>query len=184
MAITVEELLRRYAAGERFFSRVALEGGNLSGVDLRGIRFQNSGIGILDLSGANLAGVSFVDTGISEVNLEGANLAGADLSGAAFTNVNCRRANLAGASFYKRSVYDSDFEGANFRGADLSFAEFSRCNMRNICLLEVIWNDESSLSQTDLTGAVGFDPGNVCGYRLILPSGEEIEFTEKLVPPQ
>ena len=93
-------------------------------------------------------------------------------------------ANLEGASFYKRTVYDSDFEEANLRGADLSFAEFSKCNMRNTCLLGVIWNDESSLSQTDLTGAVGFDPRNVCGDHLILPSGEEIEFTEKLVPPQ
>ncbi|PSF26153.1 hypothetical protein C7H19_25155 [Aphanothece hegewaldii CCALA 016] len=40
-----EELLRRYAAGERFFSRVSLQGCNLSGVDLRGINFQDSGIG-------------------------------------------------------------------------------------------------------------------------------------------
>ncbi|WP_442947616.1 pentapeptide repeat-containing protein [Nostoc sp.] len=80
-------------------------------------------------------------------------------------------------------MYDSDFEGANFRGADLSFAEFSRCNLRNTCLEKVIWNDESSLDGVDLTGAIGFNPRNVCGYQIILPNGEEIEFTEKLISP-
>lgn len=183
MKMTAEELLRRYAAGERSFHRVSLEGGNLSGIDLRGIYFQDSGLGTVDLSGANLAGAVFVDTGMDEVNLEGANLAGAYLEGAVLNNINCRQANLEGASFYKRTVYNSDFEGANFRGADLSFAEFSGCNLRNTCLEDVIWNDESSLSETDLTGAVGFQPTEVCGYRLILPNGEEIEFTEKLVSP-
>ncbi|QHG19744.1 MULTISPECIES: pentapeptide repeat-containing protein [unclassified Nostoc] len=70
--ITVEELLSRYAAGERDFSKVIIEDsreGLLRGLDLSNINLEAS-ILIIDLSGAILRN-DLDNADFSEVNLYG-----------------------------------------------------------------------------------------------------------------
>ncbi len=50
--MTAEELLERYAAGERDFSRVDLEGADLRGVELPRITLIEANLRNADLSGA------------------------------------------------------------------------------------------------------------------------------------
>ncbi|WP_231510388.1 pentapeptide repeat-containing protein [Fischerella sp. PCC 9605] len=71
------EVLRRYAAGERNFRQadwrgISLAKANLSGVDLSGAHLSNADLSNSDLSNANL----------NWAGLRGANLSGANLKGA------------------------------------------------------------------------------------------------------
>ena len=95
--MTAEELLERYAAGERDFSGVDLRGVNLSGANLYGVMLYDA-----DLRGANLGGA----------NLNGTKLSSADLRNADLSNANLSESNLCGAKLV----------GCNFRGTDLTNA--------------------------------------------------------------
>ena len=89
--ITLEELLIRYQAGERDFSKLQFRFGNLVSRNL-------SKIG---LSGASLNRVSLVDCNLSGANLSHANVAGSNLEG-----INLSNANLAHANFCVGSEQD------------------------------------------------------------------------------
>mgnify|MGYP001567721988 CR=1 FL=1 len=52
--ITVEELLRRYAASERGFQNIILEYADLSGVELQNIDLTEAQFNYVNLSGLNL----------------------------------------------------------------------------------------------------------------------------------
>jgi hypothetical protein len=106
---SAEELLRRYAAGERDFLRASLPGANLDGTNLRGA----------NLSGANLYGTNLYDADLSDANLDGVDLRASDLSGAHLDGANLSRANLSNVNL----------NGANLRGANLTLA-----NLRGTCL--------------------------------------------------
>lgn len=99
-----DELLRRYAAGER----------NFSGVVLRDA----------DLSGANLERVIFDGADLSNTNLVDANLDSADLSNADLTN-----ANLSGANLYCSKMYGANFTNANLSNANLTSIIFDGANL-------------------------------------------------------
>ncbi|MHC5725858.1 MAG: pentapeptide repeat-containing protein, partial [Nostoc sp.] len=82
-SITVEELLRRYAAGERNFSAIkfsysekGLRGCNLSGINLSGSQIEVY-MADVNLSGADLSEVYMPETILSRSNLSGANLSSA-----------------------------------------------------------------------------------------------------------
>ena len=79
--ITVEELLRRYAAGERDFVDICVpDGSDLSGVDLRGANFMGAKLGkayeTTNLSGANLSGTNLRYAWLISSNLRGIDLTG------------------------------------------------------------------------------------------------------------
>jgi hypothetical protein len=96
--MTADELLRRYAAGERDFRRVSLRGEILSWADLSGA----------DLSGADLSGANLNWANLYRVNLTGADLSGADLAWAKLNKASLRGANLS----------EANFSGASLDGAD------------------------------------------------------------------
>src|SRR4028118_1087910 len=100
----VEELLLRYAAGERDFTGAKLPRAKLVGVKLVGVNFWGA-----DLSGANLA----------KAKLWGANLSGANLSKA-----NLTRANLSGASLNEANLRATKLNSAKLFGASLSGAYY------------------------------------------------------------
>jgi uncharacterized protein YjbI with pentapeptide repeats len=101
-----EELLRRYAAGERFFPdadipeysslREAVLAGavfkdawlscvDFRGADLRGCRFECCNVKCSDFRGADLRGAAFIGSTPVEATLwDGANVEGADFSGVTF----------------------------------------------------------------------------------------------------
>ncbi|MEG4350762.1 pentapeptide repeat-containing protein [Microcoleus sp. LAD1_D3] len=96
-ALAVEELYRRYAAGERDFPEVDLSRANLNVAGVGDIRHlqpgQNEWSGI-NLSGANLTRAKMSHVNLSAANLSRANLDSATLSGTILTAANLRKAIL------------------------------------------------------------------------------------------
>jgi uncharacterized protein YjbI with pentapeptide repeats len=100
--MTPDELLQRYAAGERNFRGVNLSDEILIWADLRGA----------DLRGANLRGANLNWANLSRVNLIGADLRGADLAWANLNNADLRWANLSEANFSAANLSGTDWSGA------------------------------------------------------------------------
>lgn len=103
--MTAEELIERYAAGERDFSGSDLRGVDLSEAELRGI----------DLSGANLRQANLSGADLSEVNLYGADLSGATLRGTSLRGANLGAARLGSTGQAERVKFD---------GATVAAAQF------------------------------------------------------------
>ncbi|MFN6563327.1 MAG: pentapeptide repeat-containing protein [Nostoc sp. ChiSLP01] len=95
--ITVEELLQRYAAGERDFSVVCLDDADLSGANLAGIDFSHARLRWANLSGAILCGANLSDTDLQRANLTGANLEAANIINTCIAGANLENTNLRGA---------------------------------------------------------------------------------------
>ena len=83
--MTAEELLKRYAAGERDFTGVDLNEVNLSGTDLSDINLTNA-----NLIDANLTETSLSNANLTDVSLTNAILSGTSLAGVNLTNVDLR----------------------------------------------------------------------------------------------
>lgn len=166
--MTVEELLRRYAAGERDFSGVDLRGANLSGVHRRfdvGAYAEPYRQGITsDLSGINLSGAD-----LTEANLRGVNLAGANLSNANLTRANLNYSNLT----------NTDLSGANLTEALLECAELDGTNMRGANLLNAQIGVTDAFSP-DLTGAKNIKTVDFTGIPMqwTLEDGTVIDTTD------
>ncbi len=138
MKMTVEELLRRYAAGERYFagadlrygqelsvailkgidlSRAFMDGINIVGVDLSYSNLSQGRIDVcrledVNLTAANLRGASLIEASIIGVNLTGADLTDAKLSDASFRRVNLTGANLTRTRFMRTDIIDSNLTNA------------------------------------------------------------------------
>ena len=138
----VEEILKRYADGEREFLYVDLSGGDLSSVDfdersLRGVIYNKK--------------VKF-----SNANLSNANVSSANLRNAFMQFVNLNNANLNNANLERTLL-----EGANLKGANLKGA--------NLCSTNLAGAD---LTNADLSGATwGFNPKDAIFNNTILPDG-------------
>jgi uncharacterized protein YjbI with pentapeptide repeats len=143
--ITPQELLRRYAAGERDFERVIIYGTSedklvnaiLSGINLRFAKFD-----ISDLTGCNLSGADLTESELGGVCMDDANLSRANLTGANLyrTHLHCADlsyANLSGVETYCGMI------GANLTGAILRNANLEKSVMRN-----------TNLTSADLTNAI------------------------------
>ncbi|WP_392530822.1 pentapeptide repeat-containing protein [Nostoc sp. C117] len=107
--VTVEEFLRRYAAGERDFHRIILEYADLSGAELQGI---------------NLHGAQF-----NYVNLSGIKLRSCILK-AQFIYCNFRDALIESCNLEWAWFYDCDLRSANTRVCDLTSTHFIRVNLQ------------------------------------------------------
>ncbi len=92
-----EELLRRYASGERNFPDTELSDADLAGVTLDGASFERWSW----FSSANLEGASLRGTSFRECNVKCANF---------------RHADLTGASFEFAAVEATEFDGAKLEG--------------------------------------------------------------------
>lgn len=127
--ITTQELLERYAAGERRFPGLVIVRADLRNQDLQGINLSYRDIKQrlkfrphlpkANLSGANLEGSSLIRINLRRANLSQINLSESVLSGANFTEVNLRGANLLGA----------DIEGVDFTRADLTGARIDKYSL-------------------------------------------------------
>ncbi|PPT07019.1 pentapeptide repeat family protein [Geitlerinema sp. FC II] len=109
-----EELLRRYAAGEREFEQVRLSEADLHNAILHGIDLSEAILNDANLSRADLRGADF-----SWADLSGANLCGADLRGAIFTRADLTDANLTHANLLKADLSLADLENADLSEAIL-----------------------------------------------------------------
>ncbi|MEJ6482511.1 pentapeptide repeat-containing protein [Nostoc punctiforme UO1] len=131
--ITVEELLSRYAAGERDFSKVIIEDSRerlIRGFDLSNINLEAS-ILIIDLSGAILRKANLRNTVWGDY----CDWQEADFSGSYFTGINNEsscvfvRCNFSNTIWDQADLWQSTFEDCNLTGADFDNADFSEVNL-------------------------------------------------------
>jgi hypothetical protein len=150
--VDAEELLARYAAGERVFGGATLFKADLRGADLRGARLSGADLRGANLTGVNLTGADLVSANLSrallgvawlrDADLRDADLGGANLGGANLGGANLRDANLGGANLFNAHLHDANLCGANLGGANLSKTHLRRADFSG-----------ADLSATDLSGA-------------------------------
>ena len=126
--MTAEELLERYATGERDFKGVDLSGVDLKDAELRGINLSQANLSGTDLSGADLSGYGFqqnthpissdlTDSVLINANLSWANLKFVDFSRSDLSGVDSTFSECGGTIFD-----DSIMIGVNFTGIKGSFS--------------------------------------------------------------
>jgi uncharacterized protein YjbI with pentapeptide repeats len=137
--MTAEELLERYAAGERSFSGIRLYAEeyarllnerNLSGVNLCGSTLEGDWSGV-NLSNARLRGIVANGCDIQRANFSQANLSGASFIECDMSGCNFNNAILGGVRFNQTVVCESNFTGSYLRGAYLDEADLDRINLSN-----------------------------------------------------
>ena len=103
---TGDELLERYARGERKFPNAELSGVNLSGAKLDGADFEPlSWFDDADFTGASLRGTSFRNCNVKCATFMRADLSNASFQEAAIESIDLRHAELIGASFLGATCY-------------------------------------------------------------------------------
>ncbi len=137
-----DELLRRYAAGDRNFANANLRCAVLCEQNLSQCNLSYVKLSFANLSGINLSGVDLTSADLSDACLNRANLSQAALYRTLLTRANLSEANLRGANLFKASLNDACLLGTDLTGANLSFAD-----LRGAIL------DEATLSGANLTGA-------------------------------
>ena len=140
--LTTDELLRRYAIGDKNFANANLRCALLCEQNLSQCNLTYVKLNFADLSGANLSGADLTAADLSDANLSGANLSQTSMYRTNLTRVNLSEVNLKGANLSKASLRDACLHQADLTGTNLSFAD-----LRGAAL------DEASLSGANLTGA-------------------------------
>lgn len=106
------------------FDRLALQGVDLSGAELRDASFLRA-----DVSEATLVGVKAFRAKFISTDLSGAELTGADLREADMTKADLREANLVDADLRRARLFDADLRGADLTGAKLEGADLFGANL-------------------------------------------------------
>jgi uncharacterized protein YjbI with pentapeptide repeats len=125
--ITGEELLKRYAAGERNFPLIRLEDMEciLEGADLRGINLMGSDLRSAAWNNVNLSGACLLAADLAGVWMDGTDLSNADLTGACLWGTNFTNANLSNCVLERANLRRAILWNANLRGAVLDGADFT-----------------------------------------------------------
>ena len=111
--LSVDELKRRYAAGDRNFVNAnlrcaALNNLNLGGINLSWAKLRLSDLSKANLSGADLTAADLSNANLSQTDLSGANLTLADLTGANLCETNLNGACLNGAKLSQTNLMLGD----------------------------------------------------------------------------
>lgn len=133
--MTRQELLDRYATGERDFRSLQLPGIDLSGTTLRDV---------------NLAGATLAQANLRNADLERADLTAAELPAAHLDGAILYRAELKNALLDSATLVGSNLSHANSERADFERADLRRADFRNSRLVG------ANLKLANLRGA-GFE---------------------------
>lgn len=144
-----EELLSKYAAGDRTFLGANLAEANLSGANLSGANLTGANLSVANLSGANLSSVNLSKAKLNVAKLSGANLAKANLYEAILNVANLTLADLNGAEMSQASLVRAELSRAELSGANLSGANFSGADLKDAKLRNVNLIN-ANLSRADL----------------------------------
>lgn len=129
--MTAEELLKRYAAGERDFTGV-----DLSGVNLNIARLSECDSNLNILNGINLSGAKLISTNLEFVNLIGADLRSADLTDAQLLGADLSNADLRDAIFdnadLSANLTDADLRGSSMSGTVMYGGDLTRANLSDV----------------------------------------------------
>ena len=125
----VEELLRRYAVGDRYFINANLRCAQLSNICLENIDLSYAKLNLANLSGTNLSQANLVAAQMPAANLSGSNLSRSRLVRANLAGANLSDANLRGADLSNADLSNTWLTGADLRGANLG-----KVDLRKTCL--------------------------------------------------
>lgn len=117
---SAEELLERYAAGERYFEQARLARANLRGADLRGVNLSHA-----DLSSADLAGAEFCFAVLDCTVFDDASLPRSDFLDAKGRAASFKEAMAEAAYMMSCALPQADFTDANLNYAMLAGANLS-----------------------------------------------------------
>ncbi|AFZ09272.1 pentapeptide repeat protein [Oscillatoria nigro-viridis PCC 7112] len=127
----VEELYRRYAAGERYFPGVDLSHADLNVAEVEDLEELEPGQN--DLSGINLSSANLTRADLSFVNLSGANLSSANLDSATLWGTILTGANLSDAILdyaeLASDLVDVDLREASLECTQLIGTNLTRANL-------------------------------------------------------
>ena len=140
--LSKDELLNRYAAGERNFIESDLTGLDLSRVDLPGINLTRSVLSRADLTEANLSNSILVSANLSSTilnranftraNLVRANLSRSFLNKAILQEALLLQADLSGAIMIQANLYKTRLRQANLKHTNLRSANLEKANLTHI----------------------------------------------------
>ena len=117
---SAEEILRRYAAGERVFRDADLpEGSSFRGATLAGAIFKEAMLHSVDFRGADLRGVQFVNS-----NVKCSDFRSADLWDAVFTGTSVEATFWEGANVVGADFAEAFFHGSPIRDPEFPFGKF------------------------------------------------------------
>jgi uncharacterized protein YjbI with pentapeptide repeats len=124
--MTAEELLERYAAGERDFSGIGIEASDeLLGAHLTGINLSGSILAEMILDGVDFSDANLRNTHFGQTDLNGVNLQRSDLSGATLTFGSLDGADLTDARLIGTNLKYTDMRNVNFTRSNLTGAKTS-----------------------------------------------------------
>lgn len=132
--LTTDELLRRYAIGERLFINANLRCLDLASICLREINLSWAKLNLANLSGSDLSKALLMGTDIREANLSDTNLSQSQLLRANLTGANLYRADLKGANLSHACLVNANLSEADLTGANLSGADFKGADLSGILL--------------------------------------------------
>jgi uncharacterized protein YjbI with pentapeptide repeats len=135
------ELISRYAAGERNFSNANLRCAMLAARSLKEVKLSYGKLNWANLSEANLSGADLTAADLSDANLTGASLSKSDLVRTNLSRANLeladlREANLSKADLSDACLREADLRGANLSYADLRGADLSEAKLDGACLTD------------------------------------------------
>uniref|UniRef100_A0ACD5GPG0 TerD family protein n=1 Tax=Desertifilum tharense IPPAS B-1220 TaxID=1781255 RepID=A0ACD5GPG0_9CYAN len=147
-AITAEELLERYKAGERDFSNLNFREIKLSDFDLSNCNFSNANLegailNQVNLSASNLTRTNFSNAVFSKSIFYSSDLTESNLTNAKIEKARFERTNLTRSKLIKANLIDSYFH----RTSKFDEADMSESNLTKACFVE------ATLSQVNLSHA-------------------------------
>ena len=140
--LSVDDLLRRYAAGERHFINANLMCASLNKLNLSEVNLSCAKLSWANLNGINLSRADLTAANLSEANLSRANLNGTHLVRTNLTKANLSLADLRGANLSQANLREANLSGSDLRQANLSLADLRGANL-----------NETNLSGANLKGA-------------------------------
>lgn len=137
--LKTDELLQRYAIGERNFHNANLGCAKLLSTKLSQINLSYAHLNMADVSQTNLTQANFTQADLTQANLRGADLSQAqlistNLTQANLAQTNLRKANLFRANLTQANLTNADLTGANLAQADLTGVNFHLCNLSGVNL--------------------------------------------------
>ena len=127
--LTAENLLQRYAIGERNFVNANLRCAELCSLTLNDVNFSYAKLNYVNLSQTNLSKSNLTSADIEQANLSDTNLSQSILFRANLQNVNLSRANLRDANLNYACLNNANLTEADLRGAKLSHTDLKSANL-------------------------------------------------------
>lgn len=127
--LTTNELLNRYAVGDRHFINANLRCGELSSLNLADINLSYAKLNFANLNQTNLSKADLTSSDITQANLSDCNLSQSTLIRANLQNTNLSRANLRGANLNYACLDNANLSEADLRDAKLTFTDLKTANL-------------------------------------------------------